>query len=129
MARRDLSRGCLPVFLLCNALIVKHFFFFYVARHRTQVVEKAKADAEKIKLIGAAEATAIENIGRAEAEAMRLKAAAYKQYGEAATLSLVIEALPKVTQHSPCSLETTSLFSSRFSIKPEVLPSIQHRIS
>lgn len=72
---------------------------------RTQVVEKAKADAEKIKLIGAAEATAIENIGRAEAEAMRLKAAAYKQYGEAATLSLVIEALPKVKSFSFfCSL-------------------------
>jgi uncharacterized membrane protein YqiK len=60
------------------------------------VVEKARADAEKIKLIGAAEATAIENVGRSEAEAMRLKAAAYKQYGEAATLSLVFEALPKV---------------------------------
>lgn len=60
------------------------------------MVEKARADAEKIKLIGAAEATAIENVGRSEAEAMRLKAAAYKQYGEAATLSLVFEALPKV---------------------------------
>lgn len=59
-------------------------------------MEKARADAEKIKLIGAAEATAIENVGRSEAEAMRLKAAAYKQYGEAATLSLVFEALPKV---------------------------------
>ena len=63
---------------------------------RTQVVEKARADAEKVKLLGLAEATAIENIGRAEAEAMRMKAAAYKQYGEAATLSLVFEALPKV---------------------------------
>lgn len=59
-------------------------------------MEKAKADAEKVKLVGAAEATAIENVGRAEAEAMRLKAAAYKLYGEAATLSLVFEALPKV---------------------------------
>lgn len=71
-------------------------FFFCSTHHRTQVVEKARADAEKIKLIGAAEATAIENVGRSEAEAMRLKAAAYKQYGEAATLSLVFEALPKV---------------------------------
>ena len=59
-------------------------------------MEKAKADAEKVKLMGAAEATAIENVGRSEAEAMRLKAAAYKLYGEAATLSLVFEALPKV---------------------------------
>lgn len=68
----------------------------YINKIRTQVVEKARADAEKIKLIGAAEATAIENVGRSEAEAMRLKAAAYKQYGEAAILSLVFEALPKV---------------------------------
>lgn len=67
-----------------------------VCDFRTQVVEKARADAEKVKLMGLAEATAIENIGRAEAEAMRMKAAAYKQYGEAATLSLVFEALPKV---------------------------------
>ena len=64
--------------------------------NRTQVVEKARAAAEKIKLIGAAEATAIENVGRAEAEAMRLKASAYKQYGDAAVLALVLEALPKV---------------------------------
>ena len=71
-------------------------FTWLLLLYRTQVVEKARADAEKIKLVGAAEATAIENVGRAEAEAMRLKAAAYKQYGEAATLSLVFEALPKV---------------------------------
>lgn len=73
---------------------------------RSQVVEKARADAEKIKLIGAAEATAIENVGRAEAEAMRLKASAYKQYGDAAVLALVLEALPKVLALSSlsCSL-------------------------
>lgn len=35
-------------------------------------------------------------IGLAEAEGMRLKAAAYKQYGDAATLSLVLETLPRV---------------------------------
>ena len=69
--------------------------------YRTQIVEKARGDAEKVKLIGAAEATAIENIGRSEAEAMRLKAAAYKLYGEAATLSLVFEALPKVNSGTP----------------------------
>lgn len=59
-------------------------------------MEAAKADAEKIKLLGGAEASAIEAVGKAEAEKMRLKAAAYKQYGEAAVLSLVLEALPKV---------------------------------
>jgi len=64
---------------------------------RTQTVESARADAEKIRLLGGAEASAIEAVGKAEAERMRLKASAYKQYGEAAMLSLVLESLPKVS--------------------------------
>jgi len=63
---------------------------------RTQTVEEARAKAEKIKAIGASEATAIESVGKAEAERMRMKAAAYKQYGDAAKMSLVLDALPKV---------------------------------
>ena len=63
---------------------------------RTQVVEQARAESEKIKLIGSSEAASIEAVGKAEAERMRLKAAAYKQYGEAAQLSLVLDTLPKV---------------------------------
>ena len=59
-------------------------------------MEAARADAEKIRLLGGAEASAIEAVGKAEAERMRLKASAYKQYGEAAMLSLVLESLPKV---------------------------------
>ncbi len=42
------------------------------------------------------QAYAIEAVGKAEAERMRMKAAAYKQYGDAAILSLTLEALPKV---------------------------------
>ena len=60
-------------------------------------MEAAKADAEKIKLLGVAEASAIEAVGKAEAESMRQKAAAYKQYGDAAMMSLVLDALPKVS--------------------------------
>lgn len=63
---------------------------------RTKTVEAARAEAEKIKLIGGAEASAIEAVGKAEAESMRQKASAYKQYGDAALMSLVLEALPKV---------------------------------
>ena len=59
-------------------------------------MEVARADAEKIRLIGSSEATSIEAVGKAEAERMRLKASAYKQYGDAAMLSLVLETLPKV---------------------------------
>ena len=60
-------------------------------------MEAARADGEKIRLIGGAEAAAIEAVGNAEAEKMRLKAAAYKQYGDAAMLSLVLETLPKAS--------------------------------
>lgn len=60
-------------------------------------MESAKAEGEKIRLIGGAEARAVEAVGRAEAERMRMKASAYKQYGDAAILSLVLEALPQVS--------------------------------
>lgn len=66
---------------------------------RTQTVEVARAEAEKTKKIGAAEAYSIEVVGKAEAERMRAKAAVYKQYGDAAIMSIVLEALPKV---NPC---------------------------
>ena len=47
-------------------------------------------------MVGSAEAAAIEAIGKAEAERMRQKAAAYKQYGDAALMALVLDAMPKV---------------------------------
>jgi flotillin len=63
---------------------------------RTQTVEVARAEAEKIKKLGTADASAIELVGKAEAERMRMKAAVYKQYGDAAIMSIVLDALPKV---------------------------------
>merc|ERR1719370_993979 len=63
---------------------------------RTFTVAGARAEAENIRLIGGAEASAIEAVGKAEAESMRQKAAAYKQYGDAALMSLVLESLPKI---------------------------------
>ena len=54
-------------------------------------------------MIGGAEAKAVEAVGRAEAERMRMKASAYKQYGDAAILSLVLEALPQVRGLLQCS--------------------------
>ena len=40
---------------------------------------------------------------------MRMKASAYKQYGDAAILSLVLEALPQIAAEVP----TTTIFRSR----------------
>lgn len=59
-------------------------------------MEAAKADGERIKVLGLAEAHAIGDVGKADAERMLAKAKVYKQYGEAAIMALVLEALPKV---------------------------------
>merc|ERR1719341_2388434 len=75
--------------------------------NRTRVVESAKAEGEKIRLIGGAEARAVEAVGRAEAESMRLKASAYKQYGDAAVMSLVLEALPSIAAEVAAPLAKT----------------------
>ena len=68
------------------------------AGKRTQTIETAKAEAEKVRLIGAAEAQSIEAVGRAEAESMRMKAKAYQQYGDEAVMALVLESLPSIAK-------------------------------
>lgn len=65
-------------------------------QHRCQTIEGARAEAERIRKIGSAEAHAIELVGKAEAERMRMKANVYKQYGDAAIMNIVLESLPKV---------------------------------
>merc|ERR1719213_516643 len=75
--------------------------------NRTRVVETAKAEGEKIKLIGGAEARAVEAVGKADAESMRLKASAYKQYGDAAILALVLESLPQIAAEVSAPLAKT----------------------
>merc|ERR1712141_865918 len=75
--------------------------------NRTKTVEAARAEGEKIRLIGGAEAKAVEAVGRAEAEKMRMKASAYKQYGDAAILSLVLEALPQIAAEVSAPLAKT----------------------
>merc|ERR1719420_1283731 len=74
---------------------------------RTKTVESARADGEKIRLIGAADARAVEAVGRAEAERMRMKASAYKQYGDAAILALVLESLPQIAAEVSAPLAKT----------------------
>jgi len=70
-------------------------------------VEQARAEAERVRLTGAAEARAIEAVGRAEAEEMRMKASAYKQYGDAAVMALVLEALPQIAAEVAAPLAKT----------------------
>merc|ERR1719166_174145 len=75
--------------------------------NRPKAVEAARADGEKIRLVGGAEAKAVEAVGRAEAEKMRMKASAYKQYGDAAIMALVLEALPQIAAEVAAPLAKT----------------------
>lgn len=69
-----------------------------IARGQAAVTRAvAEAESERITKISEAEAKAIKSRGQAEVEQMRMKAAAYKQFGEAAILALTLEALPKVS--------------------------------
>lgn len=79
---------------------------------RTQTVNAAIAEAERIRLIGGAEAQALEAVGMSEAERMRMKAAVYKKYGEAAILNIALNALPKVRDR-----DDNSILSERKEVK------------
>ena len=50
------------------------------------------------KKIADAETYAIEKKGLAEAEAMKMKAEAFKEYGDAAKAQMVIEKLPEIAE-------------------------------
>lgn len=60
----------------------------------------AQADANKIRLAGQAEAEATLARGEAEAQAKEKIAEAFKEYGEAAVLSMVIEMLPQLMREA-----------------------------
>ena len=68
---------------------------------------KGEADAEIIRIKGEAEADAIRAKGLAEADAMQTKAEAWKQYGEAAVVQQVLEALPQVAEAIAAPLAKT----------------------
>ncbi|KAI5696642.1 hypothetical protein M8J75_015760 [Diaphorina citri] len=74
---------------------------------KIQSIELAKAEAWKIKSLGLADATASEALGRAEADRMRLKAQVFKQYGDAAVMALVLDALPKIAAEVAAPLAKT----------------------
>ncbi|MGO1193388.1 MAG: flotillin family protein [Nesterenkonia sp.] len=76
---------------------------------------EARNAAEAVQEQGRADASAIAEKGRAEAESVQASAEAYKQFNEAAVLSQVLEALPKVAHEvsAPYSnIESLSVVSS-----------------
>lgn len=64
--------------------------------HRQRVILEAEAEAEAIRLNGEAQAFAIEAKAKAEAEQMSKKAAAFKEYREAAMVDMLLNTLPKM---------------------------------
>jgi flotillin len=74
--------------------------------YKFQKLKQAEAEAEAIKIKGNAEAEAIRAKGmaaadamKAEAEAMKEKAEAYRMYGEAAMLEMIISRLPEISRN------------------------------
>lgn len=64
--------------------------------HRQKTVLEAEAEAEAVKVRGEAEAYAIKAKAVADAEQMAKKAEAWKEYGSAAMVDMMLETLPKV---------------------------------
>ncbi|VEL11301.1 unnamed protein product [Protopolystoma xenopodis] len=75
--------------------------------YSTQTVLAAHAEADAIRLRGKAEAISLEARGKAEAEQMRLRAEAYSHYSNAAMLSLILDALPRVAAEISAPLSKT----------------------
>merc|ERR1719376_101842 len=74
---------------------------------RTQTVEVARAEAERIKAIGEAEASSVQAVGESEAERLRRKAQAFKGYGDAAVMAMVLESLPQIAAEVSAPLAKT----------------------
>merc|ERR1719305_1162662 len=67
----------------------------------------AEAEAYKVQTIAEGKRTQTVEAARAEAEKMRMKASAYKQYGDAAIMALVLEALPQIAAEVAAPLAKT----------------------
>jgi len=76
--------------------------------NKNQVILEGEALAESIKLAGEAEAFAIEAKAKAEAEQMAKKADAWKDYEEAAKVSMVLDVLPRVAAECAAPLQNCS---------------------
>merc|ERR1719438_15553 len=67
----------------------------------------AEAEAYKVQTVAEGNRTKVVESAKADGEKMRLKASAYKQYGDAAVMSLVLEALPSIAAEVAAPLAKT----------------------
>lgn len=89
--------------------------------HRQRVILEAEAEAEAIRLNGEAQAFAIEAKAKAEAEQMSKKAAAFKEYREAAMVDMLLNTLPKVSLMERFHFFLRVLLSSEASLTSSVI--------
>lgn len=68
------------------------------AAEKAKSISESEARAKEIELNGSAQAESIRQIGNAEAESKKQLADAFKQYGEAAIVSLIIEKYPEIVR-------------------------------
>ena len=68
---------------------------------------KGDAEAHVMQAKGEAEAAAVMAKGRAEAEVLQKKADAFKHYGEAALVQLIVDKLPEIAQAMAAPLAKT----------------------
>merc|ERR1719462_467189 len=67
----------------------------------------AEAEGYKVQTIAEGNRTKMVESARADGERIRMKASAYKQYGDAAVLALVLEALPQIAAEVSAPLAKT----------------------
>lgn len=70
------------------------------------VAANAKAESERVSSIGSAEAEAVKAKGLAEAESMDKKAEAYRKYGEAAILEILVNKAPEIARELAAPLSS-----------------------
>jgi len=77
-------------------------------RNKAEAVRvKAQGDADQIRMIGEAEAAAKEALGQADAKVLELKAEAWKEYGDAALVQMVVDKLPELATAMSAPLANT----------------------
>jgi len=67
----------------------------------------ANAEADKVRALGQADSDVIRLKGEAEAKVLETKAEAYKQYGEAAVVQMIVDKLPDIAERLAAPLQKT----------------------
>lgn len=67
----------------------------------------AKAEAQRVAMLGEAEAAAIRAKGEAEAEVLRKRADAFKEFGQAALIQSIVDRLPEIATAMAAPLAKT----------------------